>query len=552
MSNKEIAKIFKLLAGLTELHGGNTFRIRSYASVSRKIGSMGTQLADVPNQQLSQLEGIGSNTAQKITTLLQTGSFPALNDLLEKTPKGVLDVMNIKGLGAKKVKVLWEDLGIESLGELLYACAENRLITLKGFGVKTQANIKKSVEYVLANVHKYRYAKLEPEALSLLADFDQMDAFEQVSFTGAIRRRCEVLERIEILVASDDIRDLEDACESLDIAIEQQDEAILQGKTGSGTPIVLYHALPRQYVYRLFETTGSVEHIEQLKSWFSFPDFGLQSEEDLYERCGQPFIVPEMREPELIMAPIRGTNLPQLITLSDIKGIIHSHSTYSDGRHKLADMAKACQKLGYEYLAISDHSKSAFYANGLNEARIEAQHREIDQLNGTFNNFRIFKSIESDILSDGRLDYDVDVLEQFDFVIASIHSNLKMPEERAMRRLITAIENPYTNMLGHPTGRLILSRPGYPINHKKIIDACAANGVVIELNANPHRLDIDWRWIPYCMEKGVMISINPDAHSKEGIKDVRYGVYAARKGGLSKDMTFNAKSRAEIENYFRV
>ncbi|MGB0839514.1 MAG: helix-hairpin-helix domain-containing protein [Chitinophagales bacterium] len=552
MSNKEIAKIFKLLAGLTELHGGNTFRIRSYASVSRKIGSMGTQLADVPNQQLSQLEGIGSNTAQKITTLLQTGSFPALNDLLEKTPKGVLDVMNIKGLGAKKVKVLWEDLGIESLGELLYACAENRLITLKGFGVKTQANIKKSVEYVLANVHKYRYAKLEPEALSLLADFDQMDAFEQVSFTGAIRRRCEVLERIEILVASDDIRDLEDACESLDIAIEQQDEAILQGKTGSGTPIVLYHALPRQYVYRLFETTGSVEHIEQLKSWFSFPDFGLQSEEDLYERCGQPFIVPEMREPELIMAPIRGTNLPQLITLSDIKGIIHSHSTYSDGRHKLADMAKACQKLGYEYLAISDHSKSAFYANGLNEARIEAQHREIDQLNGTFNNFRIFKSIESDILSDGRLDYDVDVLEQFDFVIASIHFNLKMPEERAMRRLITAIENPYTSMLGHPTGRLILSRPGYPINHKKIIDACAANGVVIELNANPHRLDIDWRWIPYCMEKGVMISINPDAHSKEGIKDVRYGVYAARKGGLSKDMTFNAKSRAEIENYFRV
>jgi DNA polymerase (family 10) len=243
--------------------------------------------------------------------------------------------------------------------------------------------------------------------------------------------------------------------------------------------------------------------------------------------------------------------IPKLVELSDLKGILHNHSTYSDGLNTLKDMALHCKELGYEYLGMCDHSQSAFYANGLKADRVLEQQKEIDELNVKLAPFKIFKGIESDILNDGSLDYPVEVLKTFDFIVASVHSNLKMNEEKATARLLKAIENPFTTILGHPTGRLLLSRPGYPIDHKRIIDACAANKVIIELNAHPYRLDIDWRWIQYCLEKGVKISINPDAHEKSGYQDMYYGVCAARKGMLTKEMCFNAMGRVEMEQYFK-
>ena len=257
-----------------------------------------------------------------------------------------------------------------------------------------------------------------------------------------------------------------------------------------------------------------------------------------------------MREGLTEVELARENKIPKLIDLADLKGILHNHSTYSDGVDTLKDMAVYCKELGYEYLGICDHSQSAFYANGLKPDRVFEQQKEIDELNKSLFPFKIFKGIESDILNDGSLDYTDDILQTFDFIVASVHSNLKMMEDKATARLIKAIENPFTTILGHPTGRLLLSRAGYAINHRKVIDACAANGVVIELNAHPYRLDIDWRWIPYCIEKGVMISVNPDAHHKQGYHDMYYGTCVGRKGMLTKKSCFNAFNKEEIEKYF--
>jgi DNA polymerase (family 10) len=274
-----------------------------------------------------------------------------------------------------------------------------------------------------------------------------------------------------------------------------------------------------------------------------------EEEEMVFDALELQYIPPELREDDYWIGLAKDFALPELIVPEEIKGVVHNHSIYSDGLNTVEEMALECMRQGYQYLVMSDHSKSAFYANGLFPDRVYQQQEEIDRLNIKYPDFKIFKSIESDILSDGSLDYDEDVLSSFDIVIASVHSNLKMDEEKATLRLLGAIENPYTRILGHPTGRLLLARKGYPIDHKKIIDACAANGVVIELNASPHRLDMDWSWIPYATEKGVMISINPDAHSIGGIDDIRWGVAAARKGGLTAENCLNSKSLADFERW---
>ena len=279
---------------------------------------------------------------------------------------------------------------------------------------------------------------------------------------------------------------------------------------------------------------------------------GIATEAAIFEVATLPYIVPELREESTILDIAKAGNLPNLIEESDIKGVIHSHTTYSDGLNTVKEMADYSQSLGYQYIGITDHSKAAFYANGLKPDRVLAQMEEIDALNSQLAPFKIYKGIESDILNNGSLDYEEDILSRFDFIIASVHTNLKMDKTKATERLITAIKNPYTTMLGHPTGRLLLSREGYPIDHKAIIDACSEHGVAIELNANPYRLDLDWTWIEYAMSKNVKISINPDAHSTGGIHDIHFGVLAARKGGLTAEMCFNTMGRAELDEYLNL
>jgi DNA polymerase (family X) len=304
---------------------------------------------------------------------------------------------------------------------------------------------------------------------------------------------------------------------------------------------------PELFYNALFETSSTEAHKIWLSGNATLKE-NYTSEVAIYEAYEKPYILPELRDG--LFEDKYDSNV-SLIELKDLKGILHNHSTYSDGIDTLETMAKYCKELGYEYLGICDHSQAAFYAEGMKPEKVLAQHAEIEKLNKALFPFKILKGVESDILNDGSLDYEEDILKQFDFIVASVHSNLKMDEAKANERLIKAIENPYTSILGHPTGRLLLSRQGYPIDHKKIIDACAANNVVIELNAHPWRLDIDWRWIPYCLEKGVKISINPDAHQKMGYHDMYYGVNVARKGLLTKDQCLNAMGLEAIEQFFK-
>ncbi len=556
MENKEISKVFSEAAKLMELHQANEFKIRSWQNAAFAIGRLETPLKVLSVEELNQIKGIGKSLSQKIFELLETGSLPDIEEYLEITPSGVVEMMRIKGIGPKKVALLWKELGVESPGELLYACNENRLIELKGFGKKTQDQIRSAIEYTISNKGFFHYAKLESVALEIVREMQNVNAFLHVELTGDIRRKCEVLSEIEIIFSAkvtDSFQEQLKSLKTLENFEALSDEEPLKFKNSDGIVIHFYAVAEVDFFYRLMITTGSDEHIQQLSQ---LPDFANASkishanEIEVYRFLKLAYIEPELREGLGELELAMKNTLPVLVEFSDLRGSLHNHSTYSDGMHSLKQMATACKELGYEYLGICDHSKSAFYANGMNEERILKQHLEIDELNKELAPFRIFKGIESDILFDGSLDYSDAILKTFDFIVASVHSGLKMSIEKATERLINAVKNPYTTILGHPTGRLLLARQGYPIDHKAVIDACAENGVVIELNAHPYRLDLDWRWIQYALSKNVMISVNPDAHYVEGYHDMYYGVCAGRKGMLTKSMTFNSKSLAEIELFF--
>jgi DNA polymerase (family X) len=310
-------------------------------------------------------------------------------------------------------------------------------------------------------------------------------------------------------------------------------------------PVEYIYCVPEEFEFKKVELSATPEHLEKA-NFKILTHRNFKNGEEVYEALGLQFIEPELREGLDEVSLAKENKLPRLIEMGDLRGILHNHTTYSDGIHTLKEMADHCRDLGYEYFGVCDHSRTAAYAQGLSIERVQQQQEEIDRLNKVYQGFKILKGIESDILSDGSLDYPDEILETFDLVVASVHSNLKMNEEKATARLIKAIENPYTTILGHPSGRLLLARKGYPLDYKKIIDACAANNVVIELNAHPYRLDIDWRWIPHCLEKGVKISINPDAHHMEGFHDMHFGVCAARKGMLDAENCFNALPLSEL------
>jgi DNA polymerase (family 10) len=549
MENGLIADRLKLYSQLLDLHNKDSFRAKTYANASFRIDKMETKLATVPEDMLEQVDGIGKSLCSKITAIIKTGSFDDLNTLLSGTPAGVIEMLGVKGIGPKKVAVIWKELGIESPGELLYACNENRLVEIKGFGLKTQQAIIQSIQFQMTHASFYHYATLEGPANELLSTFLKLPFVNEGSLTGDIRRKCEVLENIEVLVSTgepEQFISLQTKLPELQIENADAEAGTWSGRTAAQLPFTLFVCKPAEFAYRLYETTGNAAHLEQM----GIEKAEYTNEIEIYNRAGLDFVEPEMREGlgETVMAG--NHKLPELIKFSDIKGTLHNHSTYSDGLNTLEQMARHCKERGFEYLGICDHSRTAVYAHGLEIERVLKQHEEIDKLNRELAPFKIFKGIESDILGDGSLDYPEEILKKFDFLVASVHSNLKMSEEKATARLLKAIENPYTTILGHPTGRLLLMRPGYPINHRLIIDACARQQVVIEINANPYRLDMDWRWINYALEKGVKLSINPDAHELEGFDDMYYGVCVARKGGLSRGMTLNALSAAELEDFF--
>ena len=547
MNNYQIADAFTMLSKLMDIHGENSFKSKSYASAAFTIEKLSSQLEEMPKEKIAGLKGIGASSAQKIIELLETGQIKILNDIIFSTPPGVIEMLNIKGIGPKKINTIWKEMELESIGELIYACRENRLKLYKGFGEKTQQNVIDVIEFYLQNKGSHLYAsveKLVPEIMNFLQDL-----FPEISvqITGEFARQLPVINEVAFTIETG-IGNIKTSLASYEgfLLKEEQEESLLY-TNGSGINLRLYESLGVNAADIILKSSSSDEFYQAVNKLHSSK--GFSSEYEYFLSLGLPYISPALRETAEILQIARESGLPELIQAGDIKGIIHAHSNWSDGSNTLEEMAAGAMDRGMEYLVISDHSKSAFYAQGLNEEKILHQHSLIDELNQKLAPFKIFKSIESDILNDGSLDYNNAVLASFDLVIASVHSNLKMTEEKAMARLLKAIENPYTTILGHMTGRLLLSREGYPLNHFKIIDACAACNVVIELNANPNRLDMDWKYINYALKKNVLISIDPDAHSVKGMDDTRFAVLVAQKAGMTKGQNLSSFNLAMFEQF---
>ncbi|WP_338812215.1 helix-hairpin-helix domain-containing protein [Bernardetia sp. Wsw4-3y2] len=570
MTNKQLAQSFKLTGSLLELHDENPFKVRSYTGTATRLENLNEVAAELSQKQLVAL-GFSQNMSEKILSLLENGSFKELDELTSQTPAGVFEMLSIKGMGAKKVRVIWTELGIETVKDLYQAAKDGSLEKTKGFGKKTAENIANQIEFLEKQEGKQRINIAFQYSDYILNILDKQDFIEKISAAGQVARHEPIIDTISFVSILKDGKTTKEVFQFLNnldgISFDAKNSSPFLWK-GNFDEIDLnleIHLTEKENYYgKLLRESSSLSHLNYSSNNPNHLESSLlsasyqkaNSEEEIYQKVGSKFIPYPLRNGLNTLENnnsewkwIKENTQNDLLELEDLKGTIHNHSTYSDGQNSIEQMAVAAKELGHCYLVISDHSQSAFYANGLNKERVEQQWKEIEELNKKLAPFRIFKGIESDILNDGSLDYDETTLKGFEVVIASVHSVLGMSEEKATERLLKAIQNPYTKILGHPTGRLLLRREGYPIDHKKIIDACAEYNVAIEINANPHRLDLDWKWIDYAMQKNVWLCISPDAHSTEGLKDTQWGVRVAQKGGLLKKKTLNTLSIEEFESW---
>ncbi|RAK67062.1 DNA polymerase/3'-5' exonuclease PolX [Hymenobacter edaphi] len=563
MDNRALIRAFRLMAQLLELHDENPFKVRAYEGAAAAVDRLDFPLADLAPAEFTTTGGLGKSAAQAAQALLTTGTFPELARLQEATPPGVVEMLDIKGIGPKKIRALWRELGLESVDALREAAEQNRISGLKGFGAKTQDAILAALEFTAQSRGKVLINQGQALGRQLVELLQNGLRTEQVAVAGEVRRGLPVVETVRVVVGTNQPWQAHEILGGIEgLAADELTSGPFAWRgtaTQSGVKIDVQLSKPEDFAGCLFLQTGSEAHLTApLPAKAPAPTLRrlvkstrFFTEQAIYETAGLQYVEPEMREGQGEIEEAAAGKLPTLLTDADLRGSLHNHSTYSDGAHSLRQMAEFLRDNGYQYLGICDHSRAAHYAGGLSIERVREQHREIEQLNKALGPFRIFKGIESDILADGSLDYPDEVLAEFDFVVASVHSGLKMDQERATERLLRAIQNPYCTMLGHPTGRLLLRREGYPIDYEAVIDACAEHGVAIEINANPWRLDIDWHWVRRCLEKGVRMSINPDAHHTDGYADMRYGVLQGRKGGLTAAMTLNALPLDELAEYFR-
>lgn len=551
MNNSAIADHFTLLHKLMDIHGANPFKSKTYSIAAFYIERLEEQLTAIDRKEYSSIKGLGGSVAAKITELIDTGHMQALDELIAETPGGIIEMLELKGLGPKKIHIIWKEMHIASIGELEYACNENRLTRYKGFGEKTQIKILESINFYNQNKGHFLYSQIHLIFPSIQTYLEKLFGKDALWNTGNYYRQLPTLHELEYIVTAN-VATIKQKFQTVypPELLEETENTVLY-KLNNGLRLRIY-SVQKNIPQFLFQTSSAPEFTDAfIKSCYpdTFETTAFKNEAAIFEQAKLPFIPAALRESPTIIERAAANKLPKLIEVNDIKGIIHNHSNWSDGLFTLEEMAKALIAKGMEYLVISDHSKSAAYANGLTEERIIQQQLLIDELNKKLTPFKIFKSIECDILGDGSLDYSNEVLQSFDLVIASVHSNLYMNETKAMERLTKAIENPYTTILGHLTGRLLLSRNGYPVDHKKIIDTCVAHNVVIEINANPHRLDLDWSWVEYALSKNALLSINPDAHTIEGFDDILYGVIASQKGGLTAASNLSSFSLAAFEAF---
>ena len=524
------------MANMMEFNGENKFKVNAYRNGANILRSVEEDFDDlVKTKSLGNIKGIGKGLQSLIYEYWETGKSTEYDELIKSVPSGIEELFLVRGLGAKKIKTLYDELDIKNIGELEYACKENRLALLKGFGNKTQEKIIAEIDKLKIYskfVLLHQANKYYNEIAENLSGIKSVIKFEK---TGELRRSLEIISSLEFVLLIYDKKKFKVELKKYYDLIEEENKLVL--KVDYPIPCVLHLSLKEEeYCSTIFSTTGSDEFLKQI---IYKPDKHTgNNEEEIFKLLNMNFIIPEMREEPYFKQKNKKLLVNSDLGFSEFIGALHFHTTASDGRNSLKQMIDTAQKLGFEYAAVCDHSKSAFYANGLTEERVLKQKDEIKKLSMDMN-FPILQGIESDILGDGKLDYDNKFMNNFDFVVASVHSQFNMNESEMTKRMIKAVENPHTNLLGHPSGRLLLSREPYKLDIQKVIDACAANKVAIEINANPHRLDLDWRWIYYARDKGCLFSINPDAHSIEDILYTNYGIGVARKGGLMKSEVIN-------------
>ncbi len=536
MDVKEISKNLSLISKLMEIKGENGFKIRAFQNVSRKILQIENFEEKVEKKNLSEIKGIGKTIEAVIYDFYENDKSDVLEELKNDIPEGIFDMLGLKGLGAKKIKVLLEKLGITSVGELEYACNENRLLNLKGFGEKSQKNILKSIELFKVREKNLHYPEALNFAKELLKVLNNNAEVIKIAYTGELRRKCEIVNKLEFVVVLKSLEGVFNSFEYKRFKKEIYDEIVdvLEFKIYNIT-VFLYVVTMKNFNKILFLTTGSKVFIKNF-----LPIKNFHKEGDFFRGKKMIFVPPECRENHTFK------KINNLVNYNDIQGIFHVHSTYSDGVNTLEDIVKYLIEKGYRYLGISDHSKSAYYANGLKEDDIKRQHEEIDQLNEKYFPFKIFKGIESDILKNGDLDYNENILQLFDFIIASVHSSFNLSEKDMTERIINAVKNPYTTIIGHPTGRLLLYREPYKLNVDLFLEAVAEYGKFIEINSHPYRLDLNWENCIKAKEMGIKLFINPDAHNMNGFEHVKYGINVARKAGLSKNDIINSKNTNEV------
>lgn len=566
MSDKEkLAGLFADIAQCLELKGDNPFKIRAYEAAARIFEQLDADTALLARTgQLEEIPGVGKAIAAKALEFIETGRMSYHDELKAEIPAVLFEMVKIPGLGAKKARAIHETLGVQSIGELEYACRENRLLELPGFGAKTQAKILAGMESLRRFQGRYLISDALPAARDIVAQLGRIPGVKMVSTAGSIRRHKETVGDIDIVVGAAESTPVMQAVTELSGVLS----VIAHGPTK--TSITLQNGLNvdvrlvsvEEYPCALHHFTGSREHNIILRGMakdlgLKINEYGVErrdgsrviigDEAGLYRLLGMDYIEPELREGGDEIQAALEKRLPVLVKETQICGAFHIHTTWSDGRATVAQMAAAAQKFGWSYLGITDHSRTAFYAGGLKNEAVQEQRREIDAYNALHPEFRIFAGIESDILPDGSLDYPDEVLSGFDFVIGSVHSSFGMGEVVMTQRIVKAMNSPYLTMLGHPTGRLLLAREGYEVDLNEIIRKASETGTIIEINASPYRLDLDWRHLRQAKDAGVLLAINPDAHSTEELAVMAYGIGVARKGWLEKDDIINTRDVAGVE-----
>jgi DNA polymerase (family 10) len=569
MNKDEIAVVFENIARLLELKGENPFKIRAYTHAARALETLAEPLEKlVAEERLTAVEGIGKATGEKIAQLAATGRLEYYDNLREDFPPDILTLFEVQGLGGKKIKALWDSLKVHSITSLERACKKGDVAALPGFGEKTASNILKAIEHMRSHAGEFRYGDVAALAEHLLDDLRGHPAVNLAQIAGSYRRKKEIVRDLDFLVSTKDAA----AVMEFFTAHPLVETVLASGATKSsvrlknGIQCDLRAVSGPEFPFALNYFTGSKEHNVRMRSralargWslneyrFSAaegrelrePLPEVHEEADIYRALGLDPVEPELREDRGEIEAAEKHKLPRLVEWTNLRGTFHNHTTASDGRSTLEDMVAAAKELGLEYLGIADHSKASFQANGLDEKRLADQVARIAELNAADPAFRIFTGTECDILKDGSLDFPDSVLETLDYVVASIHSSFTMPAAEMTKRIIRAMENPLVTMFAHPTGRLLLGREPYQIDIPAVLDAAAATGTWIELNANPRRLDLDWRWWPLAKEKGVKCAINPDAHSTAGLQDLAFGVGIARKGWLTKNDIVNTLPLSKV------